>query len=306
MGRKLARLLTEKELDKELLTELFDLASTLEHTRDNRLAGKVLCSYTDEESTRTMTSTQMAMLRLGGQYIHLPSAGSSEGKDETFEDTAVTLATIGADVLALRRRDEESIFAAAARIAQLCPTPIINCGGGGMYHPTQAASDLYTIKRVRGTIDGLKIAFVGGLNNSRTVNSLAYLLTQWPGVEMYLVAPDHLQLKASLRLYLNDHRIVFRETTSLESVLAIADVFYQSRIQWNHDANPEVARLQKPPYVFNHENVSRMKEKAFILHPWPRNQELAREVDLMPQQQYIKLMHYATLMRMAILSNMLA
>ena len=306
-ARRLTRLLTEKELDRELMLQLFDRAEMLEKISSTCGEAKVLITYTNESSTRTMTSSQMAMLKLGGQYIHIPAQGSSEEKDECFEDTAVTLATIGADILAVRHKDEEAIFAAAAAVAKLSPVPFVNCGSSGIHHPTQAVADLYMLKRVFGDIGGLKIAVIGGIDNSRAVNSFLYLLTEWTGITVYIVTSDGRRLKGSLELFLEDRkdRVRVIETSDLDEVLPLVDLVYQSRIQWNHSPDPEAARKEIPPHVLNRKNVSRMQKHAIILHPWPRNKELLREVDFLPQQRYIKLMKYATYMRMALFANML-
>ena len=307
-ARRLTRLLTEKELDQELMLQLFDRAKVFETSRPTRCAdGKILATYTNEPSTRTMVSSQVAMLKLGGQYVHVPAQGSSEEKDEPFEDPALTLAAIGADILAMRHKDEEALFAAAARVAQLSPVPIVNCGTSGIHHPTQALAEFYVAHDVFGDLNNLKVAVIGGIDNSRAINSFLYLLTEWIGITLYVVTSDGRNIKGGLHLYLEDYkdRIKVIETSDLDEVLPLVDIVYQSRIQWNHALDPETARKEVPPHVLNRRNVGRMQKHAVIFHPWPRNKELSREVDFLPQQRYIEVMRKAPFVRMALFANIL-
>jgi len=217
------------------------------------------------------------------------------------------VAAIGADILAMRHKDEEALFAAAARVAQLSPVPIVNCGTSGIHHPTQALAEFYVAHDVFGDLNNLKVAVIGGIDNSRAINSFLYLLTEWIGITLYVVTSDGRNIKGGLHLYLEDYkdRIKVIETSDLDEVLPLVDIVYQSRIQWNHALDPETARKEVPPHVLNRRNVGRMQKHAVIFHPWPRNKELSREVDFLPQQRYIEVMRKAPFVRMALFANIL-
>ncbi|MSR70428.1 aspartate carbamoyltransferase [Candidatus Kaiserbacteria bacterium] len=293
--------LRAQDFGRARLDTLFDAAAMIEQKGSDSARGKTLMFYSTQPTTRTRVSFCVGMEKLGGTAHAISSSDSSqELKHETIEDTVVSLAKIGADVIVLRHNDEDAIFS----VALVSPVPVINGGSGKEQHPTQALTDIYTIHRSHKDIDGLSIALVGDLKFGRTTNSLAYLLTKYQDVKLYLVSPAHLRMKGDLRYYLHEHGMHVEETTDFERVIGKVDVVYQTRAQkeYTTDAN---AHDGLAPYVIDRKMVERMKKNTIILHPLPRNQELSREVDVLPQQKYLDQMYYGRLIRMALLQEIL-
>lgn len=291
-----------QQFNQKLLGDIFSLADILEKQADASLKGKILASLFYEPSTRTRFSFESAMLRLGGEVLATEHAGifSSAAKGETLEDT-IRVVNHYADVIVLRHPEE----GAARRAAEISNIPVINAGDGAGQHPTQALLDLYTIKRELKTIDGISIAMVGDLKHGRTVRSLCYLLGKFKDISIHFVSPKELRMKRDIREYLGRHKITFAETEDLESVLENIDVLYQTRVQKERFKNEaQYARL-KSRYVLGRTYAERMKEKAIIMHPLPRVDELLPEVDASPKAAYFKQARYGLFIRMALLKLLL-
>lgn len=291
-----------QQFDKEFLEELFSLADYLENEKDYSQRGHILASLFYEPSTRTRFSFESAMLRLGGTILSTENAKefSSAAKGETLEDS-IRVTSNYCDVIVLRHFDND----AAARAAEVSSVPIINAGSGSGQHPTQALLDLYTIKREHGHIDGLSIAVVGDLKYGRTVHSLTYLLGKFKNIRIYFVSPPELRIGTDIKDYLTRHSVTYTEVEDIEKVIGNVGVLYQTRIQKERFSDAiEYDRL-KGSYRIDALLANKMRPKAVIMHPLPRVDEIAPEVDALPQAVYFKQARYGLLVRMALLKMLL-
>lgn len=310
-NRPIRHVLRAQDADRDFLLKLFALAKLLEemHKRDVHypiMRGRTLHWYSGkkESSSRTKTSHFKAAMDLGGNFIDQSVANTTEDKKgESIEDIILTIGTIGPeDIIVMRHEDEDAIWGAALKSR----APLINAGSGKEHHPTQAWLDGLTAFLVKGHLDRILIAFVGDLLFGRTADSFAYTLTKFDDIVMYLVSRDHLRMKRALRYYLELHRVTKNlqviETNDLEWVIDKVDFVYQTRAQKERSDDPTEHRLN-PPYILSRKLVERMKPGARIMHPWPRNEELPREIDDMPQQLYINQMYYGRMLRRALLAK---
>jgi aspartate carbamoyltransferase catalytic subunit len=239
------------------------------------------------------------MHKLGGSTIGFAEAEiASVKKGENLADTVRTVENY-ADVIALRHPLE----GAARLAAEFASVPIINGGSGAEEHPTQALLDLYTIMKEKRKIDGLKIAFVGDLRYGRTVHSLAYALSNY-NVELYLVSPESLKMRREV-LETIKGKITVTEKTSLEKIVPLIDVLYVTRIQ--KERFPDLAEYVKVKgsYKIDLETIGKAKEDLIILHPLPRVDEIAAEVDKTPHARYFQQVWNGIVTRMALLALIL-
>ena len=264
--------------------------------------GKVLATLFFEPSTRTRLSFEAAMLRLGGSCLGFAEPGSSSAaKGESLADTIRTVACY-ADVIVMRNPKEGSALL-ASRYADV---PLINAGDGGHHHPTQTLTDLLTIRQLRGTIGDLCVGFCGDLKFGRTVHSLVGALARYENIKMVFISPDELTIPEYLKsLALAKHNIPFKETNSLDSVMGDLDVLYMTRVQRERFFNEEDYVRLKDSYILNAEKMSLAKKDMMILHPLPRVNEIATEVDSDPRAMYFKQAKYGMYIRMALLSSIL-
>src|SRR5690349_10944346 len=273
------------------------------HRFMGRLAGQVMAALFYEPSTRTRLSFEAAMLRLGGQTMGTDNARefSSAAKGETLEDT-IRIVSGYADVIVVRHKEE----GAAKRAASVSDVPIINAGDGPGQHPTQALLDLYTIRTELGRIDGVKVAMVGDLANGRTVRSLAYLLSKFKDVGLWFVAPPQVAMRDDLKAHLDEHQVPWVETQDLESVLPEVDVVYQTRIQKERFTDPDVYNAVKGVYRIDRSSLALMRKYAVLMHPLPRVDEIAPEVDDDPRAAYFRQARNGLHIRMALLDRILS
>jgi aspartate carbamoyltransferase catalytic subunit len=239
------------------------------------------------------------MHKLGGSAIGFAEAEiASVKKGENLADT-VRVVESYADVIALRHPLE----GAARLAAEFSKVPIINGGSGAEEHPTQALLDLYTIKKEKGKIDGLKIALVGDLRYGRTVHSLAYALSLYD-IELYLVSPETLKMRREVLQTIKE-KIEVTERTSLEKIVPLVDVLYVTRIQ--KERFPDAAEYAevKGSYKIDLEALKEAKKDLIILHPLPRVDEIAAEVDNTPYARYFQQVWNGIVVRMALLALIL-
>jgi aspartate carbamoyltransferase catalytic subunit len=290
-----------------MLDELFATARVMEDVvaggGSKLLDGLIMASLFYEESTRTRFSFETAMLRLGGSVISTENARqfSSVSKGETLEDT-IRILNGYADVIVMRHYES----GAARRAADVSRVPIINAGDGTGQHPTQAFLDLYTIEKELGHIDGISIAVVGDLANGRTVRSLCYLLAKYRNVRVHMVAPEIVRMREDIKEYLCRHDVWFREESDLREVASHVDVLYQTRIQKERfgDRTEDYQRA-RGVYLVDRELLSHMQEHAIVMHPLPRVDEIAPEVDGDPRAAYFRQAQNGLYIRMALLSGCL-
>jgi len=298
-------LVESQQFEPEILNSLFKIADSFlknnGHKTDD-LEGKIMASLFYEPSTRTRFSFESAMLRLGGNVITTDNAQefSSAAKGETLEDT-IRVVNHYADIIVLRHFEK----GASKRAANVSDIPVINAGDGTGQHPTQALLDLYTIRCELKKIDGIKIVFVGDLKNGRTIRSLTYLLGKYKDIEIFFVSPRGLSIGADIKNYLNKHKISFRECNELDGVLSDMDVLYQTRIQKERFDTIEEYNKYKGNYILTMKEVNKMKSKSIIMHPLPRINEIALEVDISPKAVYFKQAKYGLVVRMALLKYFL-
>ena len=255
-----------------------------------------------EASTRTRFSFESAMLRLGGDVISTENAAefSSAAKGETLEDT-IRVINHYADVIVLRHPEQ----GASAKAAAVSKIPVINAGDGSGQHPTQALLDLYTIKKELGAIDGIHIVLVGDLKHGRTVRSLAYLLGKYKNISISFISPLVLAIGNDIKEYLVRHKVVYEELENWDGVLKKADVVYQTRIQKERFKNPREYKKLKGKYILTLNKVKQMKKNTIIMHPLPRIDEIAIEVDSLPQAAYFRQAKNGVYIRMALLQTIL-
>jgi carbamoyl-phosphate synthase/aspartate carbamoyltransferase len=236
-----------------------------------------------EPSTRTSASFDAAMQRLGGRTIAITTSHSSIQKGETLQDTLRTLSCYG-DAVVLRHPEENSVNVAR----KYSPVPIINGGNGSKEHPTQAFLDLFTIREELGTVQGLTITFVGDLLYGRPVHSLVYLLQHYH-VKVQLVCPKVLSLPPPVydQLVKSGQLLAVSETLTPE-ILARSDVLYCTRVQQERFPTKEDYEKVKGSYRIDNATLSNAKSSMIVMHPLPRNEEIAEEVDFDTRAAYFR------------------
>lgn len=248
----------------------------------NVLSGRVLCNLFYEPSTRTSASFDAAMQRLGGRTISIDTSQSSMKKGESLQDTLRTLACYG-DAVVLRHPEENSVNVAE----KYCPVPVINGGNGSKEHPTQAFLDLFTIREELGTVHGT-ITFLGDLLYGRTVHSLVYLLQHYQ-VKVQLVSPKGLELPAKIREQLEaSGQLLCVSDTLTPEILARSDVLYCTRVQRERFESEEKYQQVKNSYCVDNATLKSAKNTTVVLHPLPRNEEVAEEVDFDQRAAYFR------------------
>jgi aspartate carbamoyltransferase catalytic subunit len=288
-----------KDFTREEINYILKIAQAMEPIAtkgSDMLKGKILATLFFEPSTRTRLSFEAAMHKLGGSTIGFAEAElASVKKGENLADTVRTVENY-ADIIAVRHPLE----GAARLAAEFAKIPIINGGSGAEEHPTQALLDLYTIMKEKRKINGLKIAFVGDLRYGRTVHSLAYALSLY-NIELYLISPESLRMRREVLQTIKE-KIPVIEKTSLEKTVSQVDVLYITRIQKERFPDPAEYIKVKGSYRIDLNTLSEAKEDLIILHPLPRVDEIAPEVDSTPYAKYFPEVWNGIVMRMALLA----
>jgi aspartate carbamoyltransferase catalytic subunit len=291
-----------EDFSREEINYILNISHSMEPLAakgSDMLKGKILANLFFEPSTRTRLSFEAAMLKLGGSTIGFAEAEiASVRKGENLADTIRTVENY-ADIIALRHPLE----GAAKLAAEFSKVPILNAGSGAEEHPTQAFMDLYTLQKEKGKIDGLKIALVGDLRYGRTVHSLAYALSLY-NIELYLISPESLRMRHEvIRAIRNKISII--EDTNLEKIIPQIDVLYVTRIQ--KERFPDLAEYAKVKgiYKIDLKTLKSAKKDLIILHPLPRLDEIAAEVDSTPQARYFQQVWNGIVVRMALLALVL-
>jgi aspartate carbamoyltransferase catalytic subunit len=301
--RLLDHVVSAHQFDRPLLDRVVARARDLDGVRDRRLDGRIMATLFYEPSTRTRLSFESAMVRLGGSVIGTEAAHefSSAIKGETLEDT-VRMVEAYADVIVLRHDQAGS----AARAAAVAGVPIVNAGDGPGEHPTQALLDLFTIHHELGGADGLHVVLCGDLRHGRTARSLALLLSLYDGVRLSLVAPQVVQMEGDILALLEARRIPYRVTDSLVDAVRDADVVYQTRIQKERFVDPEEFGRARGETRIDARVLERLPRGAIVMHPLPRVDEIAPEVDADPRAAYFRQARNGVAVRMALLEMLLA
>lgn len=263
--------------------------------------GKKLATLFYEPSTRTRLSFEAAMLSLGGKTLGFSSAEqSSTTKGETVADT-IRVVGCYADIVAMRHPKEGAPLLAS----MYAKVPVINAGDGGHNHPTQTMIDLMTIRSRKGKLDHLKIGFCGDLKFGRTVHSLTKALMRYEGNEFWFISPEELRIPEYLEKILQRQNISYHEYDNLENVLPELDVLYMTRVQKERFFNEEDYVRLKDRYILTEEKLNLAKKDMPVLHPLPRVNEIACEVDNDPRAAYFEQVQNGLYVRMALIIALL-
>ena len=298
-------LMSPLDFSVEELNELLDLANDIEKNSEkyaHACAGKKLATLFFEPSTRTRLSHEAAMLNLGGNVLGFSSADSSSAaKGETVSDT-VRMVSCYADIIAMRHPKEGAPMV-ASRYSSI---PIINAGDGGHQHPTQTLTDLLTIRSLGGRLDNLTIGLCGDLKFGRTVHSLIQALVRYTNIKFVLISPEELRLPGYIRKdVLEKQNIPYEEVERLEEALPKLDVLYMTRVQKERFFNEEDYIRMKDFYILDAKKMELAPEHMLVLHPLPRVNEIAVEVDDDPRAAYFKQAQYGVYVRMALILTLL-
>ena len=263
---------------------------------------KRLASLFYEPSTRTRLSFEAAMYNLGGQVLGFPDGGvSSAAKGETVADT-IRIISFYADIAAIRHPKE----GAALRAARFSDIPVINAGDGGHSHPTQTLLDMMTIRRRTGRLTDLTVGFCGDLKFGRTVHSLIRELARCEGIKFVLISPEELRVPDYIiEEELQARNLPFVEVRTMEEVLPELDILYMTRVQRERFFNEEDYVRLKNTYVLTKEKLALAKPTMSVLHPLPRVNEIALEVDDDPRAAYFEQAENGVYMRMALIMTLL-
>lgn len=263
----------------------------------NSLEGQVVASLFFEPSTRTRLSFETAINRLGARVVSMANAATfSVAKGETLADTIRTVDGY-VDIIVIRHPMKGSAQIAADNAIH----PVINGGDGAGQHPTQALLDLYTIRKEKGILSGQTITFLGDLKNGRTVHSLGYFMTLFQN-KMIFVSPESLKMPAEITQDLRSRGAEIEETEDVGKALSDSDLVYVTRVQRERFENPEEYEKVKGVYVINRKMIEKAKKGITILHPLPRVDEIAIDVDDYEGAAYFRQAHNGLYVRMALLA----
>ncbi len=288
-----------KGLSREKILYLIEMAKEFEkHPNRELLKGKVIATLFYEPSTRTRLSFETAANRLGARVIGFTDAKvSSVSKGETLKDTILMVSNY-ADAIVMRHYIE----GAAQYASEVAPVPIINAGDGAHQHPSQCMLDLYTINQTQGTLENLNIYLVGDLKYGRTVHSLIMAMRHF-NPTFHFIAPKELAMPQEYKLYCKEHNIKYVEHTVFnEKVIADADIIYMTRVQKERFSDLMEYERVKNVYILKNDMLGHVKPNMKILHPLPRVNEIAYDVDTNPHAYYIQQAKNGLFARQAIFS----
>jgi len=292
--------LTVEEIDS-LIEKAKDIIARPEVYRD-KCRYKKLATLFFEPSTRTRLSFEAAMMELGGNVLGFSDANSSSAKKgESVSDTIAVVSGY-ADIIAMRHPKEGAPVVAAMK----SEVPIINAGDGGHNHPTQTLTDLLTIKMEMGRLDNLTVGLCGDLKFGRTVHSLVAALSRYSGIKFVLISPEELKLPSYVKEnYIKKNNIEYEQTTSLEEVINKLDIVYMTRVQRERFFNEEDYLRLKDSYILDTAKMSKAKDDMIVMHPLPRVNEIAVELDSDKRACYFRQAKYGKYIRMALILKLL-
>ena len=298
-------LMSPLDFSVEELDKLLTLANDIEKNPEkyaHACDGKKLATLFYEPSTRTRLSFEAAMMNLGGNVLGFSSADSSSAaKGESVSDT-IRVISCFADICAMRHPKEGAPMVASTKSS----IPVINAGDGGHQHPTQTLTDLMTIRSLKGRIDNLTVGLCGDLKFGRTVHSLINALVRYTGIRFVLISPPELRVPEYIREdVLESNHIEYREVENLDDAMPDLDILYMTRVQKERFFNEEDYIRMKDCYILDKKKMALAKEDMFVLHPLPRVNEIAVEVDEDPRAAYFKQVQYGVYVRMALIMTLL-
>ncbi|MCH4040102.1 MAG: aspartate carbamoyltransferase [Eubacteriales bacterium] len=293
------------DLSVEETNRLLDLAVDIEHNRDkyaHRCDGKKIATLFYEPSTRTRLSFEAAMMNLGGKALGFHDAStSSVSKGETVADT-IRLVSCYADICAMRHPKE-----GAPLVASMYSTiPVINAGDGGHQHPTQTLTDMLTIRSLKGRLENLTIGLCGDLKFGRTVHSLIESMSRYKNIRFVLISPEELRVPSYVTEEMKEKGIPYKEVIALnEETMKDLDVLYMTRVQKERFFNEEDYVRMKDFYILDAAKMAVAPKDMIVMHPLPRVNEIAPEVDKDPRAAYFKQVQYGVYARMALILTLL-
>ena len=272
-------------LDKEKINYLLSMAEEFEqHPNRKILDGRVVATLFFEPSTRTRLSFETAANRLGARVIGFTDPKvTSSSKGETLKDTIMMVSNY-ADVIVMRHFLE----GAALYASEVSPVPVVNAGDGANQHPSQTMLDLYSIYKTQGKLDGLHITLVGDLKYGRTVHSLIMAMRHF-NPTFHFIAPRELAMPEEYKIYCREHGINFEENEEFdEDVIAQTDILYMTRVQRERFTDLMEYERVKDVYILKRQMLAKAKDNLRILHPLPRVNEIAYDVDEDPHAYYFQ------------------
>ncbi|MEE1196615.1 MAG: aspartate carbamoyltransferase [Lachnospiraceae bacterium] len=297
-------LMSPLDFSVEELDKLLDLANDIEKNPDKYAHvcdGKRIATLFYEPSTRTRLSFEAAMMNLGGKVLGFSSASSSSAsKGESVADT-IRMVSCYADIAAIRHPKEGAPLVAS----MVSSIPVINAGDGGHQHPTQTLTDLLTIRSLKGRLNNLVIGLCGDLKFGRTVHSLIEALSRYTGISFVLISPEELRVPSYITEGMKQDNIPYKEVERLEEALPELDILYMTRVQRERFFNEEDYVRMKDFYILDKAKMELAGPEMLVLHPLPRVNEIAVEVDDDPRAVYFKQVQYGVYVRMALILTLL-
>jgi len=298
-------LIDPMDLSVEEIDELIDIANDIikDRTRYQDICRhKILATLFFEPSTRTRLSFESAMLSLGGSVLGFSSASNtSASKGESVSDT-ISVVSSYCDIIAMRHPKEGAPLVATRKST----VPLINAGDGGHNHPTQTLTDLLTIYREKGRLDNLTIGFCGDLKFGRTVHSLTKAMSRYKNIKFVFIAPPELKIPEYLKHDLLDAKnLDYKEVETIEEVIEDLDILYMTRVQKERFFNEQDYIRLKDTYILDLKKLEKSKSDLIVMHPLPRVNEIAIEVDDDPRAKYFDQVQNGRFMRMALILKML-
>ena len=301
---ELKHLINITDLSVQEIDHLIEIADDIiEHPEQywDACAHKKLATLFFEPSTRTRLSFTAAMMELGGNVLGFDQAASSStAKGESVADTIV-MASCYADIIAMRHPKEGAPYVGA----QYASVPVINAGDGGHFHPTQTLTDLMTIHRKKGKLGGFTIGLCGDLKFGRTVHSLIDALLRYDDIRYVMVSPEELELPDYIKETLNKAGVEWKEVRSLDEAIPELDILYMTRVQKERFFNEEDYIRLKDSFILSRKMLAPAKEDLSILHPLPRVNEIAKDVDDDPRACYFYQALMGKYIRMALILYLL-
>lgn len=305
MKKELRHLIEPMDFTTEELDEIFNLAHQI-MTRPEEFShicdGKILATLFYEPSTRTRLSFEAAMMRLGGKILGFSEPNSTSiSKGETLADT-IKMVSIYSDIITMRHPKE-----GAAKVASLYSNvPIINAGDGGHQHPTQTLADLLTITSLKNGLNNHTIGICGDLKFGRTVHSLIKAMSRYKGNKFVLISPRELSVPQYIREeILQKNNIEYKEVEKLEDVIETLDILYMTRVQKERFFNEEEYLRLRDSYILDKAKMDMAKKDMIVMHPLPRVNEIAYEIDDDSRASYFKQAEYGMYVRMALMIKLL-
>lgn len=298
-------LIDPMDLSVEEIDELIDIANDIikDRTRYQDVCRhKILATLFFEPSTRTRLSFESAMLSLGGSVLGFSSASNtSASKGESVSDT-ISVVSSYCDIIAMRHPKEGAPLVATRKST----VPLINAGDGGHNHPTQTLTDLLTIYREKGRLANLTIGFCGDLKFGRTVHSLTKAMSRYKNIKFVFIAPPELKIPEYLKHDLLDAKnLDYKEVETIEEVIEDLDILYMTRVQKERFFNEQDYIRLKDTYILDLKKLEESKSDLIVMHPLPRVNEIAIEVDDDPRAKYFDQVQNGRFMRMALILKML-